>query len=50
MKNDKCFDFDEISYSAQMEGGEFNSDNSYLWFLTPVKFIWHLSILAPGIF
>ena len=37
MKNGKCFNFDEILYSAQIEGGEFNGDNRFLWFLTPVN-------------
>ena len=26
----KCFSFDEILYSAQVEGGKFNSDNHFL--------------------
>ena len=37
-KTGKCFIFDEILYSKQIEGGEFNGDNSFLWFLTTVKF------------
>ena len=37
-KNRKCFNFDEILYSKQIEGGEFNGDSSFLWFLTTVKF------------
>ena len=38
MKNSKCINFDETSYSTQVEGGEFNSNNNILWFSTPVKF------------
>ena len=33
MKNSKCINFD-----TQVEGGEFNSNSSFLWFSTPVKF------------
>ena len=29
-KNSKCFNFDETLYSAQIEGAEFNGDNSFL--------------------
>ena len=36
-KNGKSSNFDEILYFAQTEGGEFNGDNSFLWFLTPVN-------------
>ena len=38
MKNSKCINFDEISYLTQVEGGEFNSNNSFLWFSMSVKF------------
>ena len=36
-KEQQMFHFDEISYSTQSEGGEFNSGNSFLWFSTPVS-------------
>ena len=29
MKSSKCFNFDEILYYAQIEDGEFNTDNSF---------------------
>ena len=29
-EEDKWFSFDEILYSAQVEGGKFNSDNHFL--------------------
>ena len=28
--HDKCFSFDEALYSAQIEGAEFNGDDSFL--------------------
>ena len=50
-KERQMFHFDEISYSTQSEGGEFNSGNCFLWFSTPVKFdtcqYWHLSSFRP---
>ena len=46
MKNGKCINSDEISYSTQIEDCEFNSNNNFLWFSTPVRFdtcwYWHL--------
>ena len=36
-KNGKPSNFDKILYFAQTKGGEFNDDNSYLWFLMPVN-------------
>ena len=52
-KNGKCFNFVEVLYSKQIESGEFNGDDSFLWFLTTVKFdasqYWHLSYFRPQI-
>ena len=48
--NGKCFTFYEILYSTQSDGGEFNSDNNFLWFSMPIKFdtcqYWHLYLLG----
>ena len=50
-KNSKSFNFDEILYFAKTEGGEFNGDNSFLWFLTPVNIgncqYWYLLSFRP---
>ena len=50
-KNGKYSNFDEILYFAQTEGSEFNGDNSFLWFLTPINIgncqYWYLLSLKP---
>ena len=50
-KNSKSFNFDEILYFAKTEDGEFNGDNSFLWFLTPVNIgncqYWYLLSFRP---
>ena len=48
-KNGKSSNFDEILYFAQAKSGEFNSDNNFLWFLTPVKLA-IVSIFVPVTF
>ena len=52
-KNGKCFNFDEISNSTQIEAGEFNGGNIFLWFLMLVNFdlcqYWHLPCFRPQI-
>ena len=49
-KNGKSSNFDENLYFAQT-GGEFNGDNSFLWFLTPVNIdncqYWYLLSVRP---
>ena len=50
-KNGKSSNFDEILYFAQTERGEFNGDNSFLWFLTPANIencqYWYLLSFSP---
>ena len=50
-KNRKSSNFEEIVYFAQTESGEFNGDNSFLWFLAPVNIdncqYWYLLSFRP---